>query len=100
MTLKALQGGVRLYRSLQERAGTRNIKRLLLIKENQMSQVKEFSIFLCMGRCKSLGSLKSFLLYASQRSGASIRIVHTAPPPHPPLQLLNAHCGEWLMAAR
>ena len=100
MTLKALQGGVRLYRSLQERAGTRNIKRLLLIKENQMSQVKEFSTFLCMGRCKSLGSLKSFLLYASQRSGASIRIFHTSPHPHPPLQLLNAHCGEWLMAAR
>ena len=28
--------------------------------------------FLCMERCKSLGSLKSFLLYASQLSGASI----------------------------
>ena len=30
----------------------RNIKGLLLIKENQTSQVKEFSAFLCMGRCK------------------------------------------------
>ena len=38
----------------------------------QTSQVKEFSAFLCMGRCKSLGSLKSFLSYASQLSGASI----------------------------
>ena len=38
-----------------------NIKRLLLIKENQISQVKEFTIFLCMGRCNSLGSFKSFL---------------------------------------
>ena len=28
-----------------------------------MSQVKEFSNFLCMGRCKSLGSMKSFLWY-------------------------------------
>ena len=37
----------------------------------QTSQVKEFSAFLCMGRCKSLGSLKSFLSYASQLSGAS-----------------------------
>ena len=46
---------------LQQRAGSRNIKRLLLIKENQISQVKEFSTFLCMGRWKSLGSLKSFL---------------------------------------
>ena len=39
---------------------TQNIKRLLLIKENQTSQVNEFSTFLYMGRCKSLGSLKSF----------------------------------------
>ena len=38
-----------------------NVKRLLLIKENQISQVKEFSTFLYMGRCRSLGSLKSFL---------------------------------------
>ena len=36
-------------------------KRLLLIKDNQISQVKKFSAFLCMGRCKSLGSLKSSL---------------------------------------
>ena len=36
-----------------------NIKRLLLIKENQTSQVNDLSAFLCMGRCKSLGSLKS-----------------------------------------
>ena len=40
--------------------------RLLLIKENPISQVKEFSAFLCMGRCKSLGSLKSFLWQAPQ----------------------------------
>ena len=38
----------------------------------EISQVKEFSAFLCMGRCKSLGSLKSFPSYASQLSGASI----------------------------
>ena len=36
------------------------IKRLLLINENQICQVTEFSAFLCMERCKSLGSLKSF----------------------------------------
>ena len=47
-------------------------KRLLLIKENQTSQVKEFSAFLCVGRCKSLGSLKSFLWHEPQLSGASI----------------------------
>ena len=46
---------------LQQWAGSLNIKRLLLIKENQLSQVKEFSTFLCVGRCKSLGLLKSCL---------------------------------------
>ena len=40
-------------RVLQQRAGSLNIKRLLLIKENQICQVKEFSAFLCMGRCKN-----------------------------------------------
>ena len=30
---------------LQQRAGTVNIERLLLIKENQISQVKEFSVY-------------------------------------------------------
>ena len=46
---------------LQQRAGNLNVKRLLLIKENQIFQVKEFSAFLCMGRWKILGSMKSFL---------------------------------------
>ena len=41
------------------------IKRLLLMKGNHISQVKEFSAFLCRGRCNSLGSLSSFLSYAS-----------------------------------
>ena len=49
---------------LQQKPGSRNIQSLLLIKENQTSQVNEFSAFLCMGRCKSLGSLKLFLWYA------------------------------------
>ena len=53
---------------LQQRPGSQNIKRLLLIKENQLSQFKEFSAFLCMERCKSMGSLKSFLWYAPQLS--------------------------------
>ena len=65
-----MMGGARLYR----RGGNLNIKRLLLIKENQISQVKEFSAFLCMGSCKSLGSLKPFLSYTSQLSGFSILV--------------------------
>ena len=39
-----------------------NIKRLSLIKGSQISQVKEFGVFLYMRRCKSLGSLKPFLI--------------------------------------
>ena len=69
---KEVRGELGSTEVLQQRAGSWNIKRLLLIKENQISQVKEFSAFLCMRRCKSLGSLKSFLCYAPQLSGASI----------------------------
>ena len=65
-------GGVRLHRSLQQGAGSLNIKRLLLNKEKQVSQIKKFSTFLCMERCKSLDSMKSFLSHASQLSAASI----------------------------
>ena len=57
---------------LQQRAGGLNVRGLLLVKENQISQVKEFSTFLCMRRWKSLGSPKSFLWYAPQLSGARI----------------------------
>ena len=57
---------------LQERAGSLNIKQLVLIKENQISQVKEFSTFLNRGRCKNLGLLKSVLSYAPHLSGARI----------------------------
>ena len=57
---------------LQQRAGSLNIKRLLLIKENQRFQIKELTVSLCLGRCKSLASLKSFFSYVSQLSGASI----------------------------
>ena len=35
-----------------------NVKRLLLMKENQIAWVKELSAFPGVGRCKSLGSLK------------------------------------------
>ena len=56
-------GEVRLSRSLQQVVGGLNIKRLQLIKENQIFQVEElaFSAFLCIERCKSLVLLKSFL---------------------------------------
>ena len=43
-------------------------------KEKQTSRVNEFSTFLCMGRCKSLGSLKSVLWYGPYLSRASILV--------------------------
>ena len=46
---------------VQPRAGSLNIKRLLLMKENQIAWVKEFSAFPSVGRCESLGSLKPLL---------------------------------------
>ena len=46
---------------LQQRPDRQNIKRSLLIKENQTSQIKEFNAFPGMGRYKSLGALKSLL---------------------------------------
>ena len=40
--------------------GRWNIKRLLLLKEDRISQVKAFSTSLCMRRCKSRSSLRPF----------------------------------------
>ena len=65
-----VQRGARLCRCLLQGAGNMNIKRLLLIKENQISCIKEFSALLCMERCKHSGLLKSALSYASQLSEA------------------------------
>ena len=58
--LQTVKGGAKLHK----KPGSWNIKRLLLIQENQI-----FSTFLCMGRCKSLGLWKSFLWKAPQLSG-------------------------------
>ena len=88
---KLLRGGeerARIYRSFARRAGSRN-KTLPLIKENKISQVKKFSTFLCMGRCKSPSSLKLFLWYAPQLSGTSILCFLI-------LSLLKVHGQEWL----
>ena len=122
---------------LQQRADSLNIKRLLVMKENQISQVKEFRAFLCMGwrgkwqptpvflpgesqgqkilvglheswghresdgtrrlnrnktaclgRCKSLTSLKSSLSCTSPLS-SQYPVFHI-------LSSLGAYCREWL----
>ena len=84
------RGGVRWYRSLQQRAGSVNIQSILWVKENQISQVKEFSTSLCMRRCKRLGSLKSLLWYTPQLFGAGILGFHL-------LSFLRAHLRAWLL---
>ena len=53
---------------LQQRAGSQRI--VINLGKKQISHVKNFSALLCMGRYKNLGSLKSFLCYAPQLSGA------------------------------
>jgi len=64
----------------------------LLIKENQISEVKKFSAFLYVGRCETLGSLKLFLSYASQPGADGCRChFFTHPTPTPtPTPLLSA----------
>ena len=52
-------------------------KLFLGMKQNQLPQVKEFSTFLYMGRCKSLGSLKSLLfIYISAIWGQYPAVFH------------------------
>ena len=88
-----------------------DIQRSLLIRENQTSQVEEFSAFLCVGRCKSLGSMKSFFWYTPQLSRASILFFSNLNPlrvqrlvawwPQHPLftdaagDILHPHCIYW-----
>ena len=78
---------------LQQRAGSLNIKRLLIIKENQIFQAKEFRTFVCMGRCKSLDSLRSFLWYAPRLLGPVSYIFHILSSSESPLE-----SGYYLMA--
>ena len=66
-------------------------KRFWLIKENQISPVKEFSAFLYMGRCQSLGSLKPFLWQAPQLCGANIACFLIP-------RKLRADLWEWLQS--
>ena len=51
--------------------------------------MKEVSGFLYIGRCKSLGSRKPFLSYASQLSGASVLSISHS-------EILSAHLRAWL----
>ena len=70
---KLLWGGRRgsqtIYKSATKRVGNLNIKDYDLVRKTRY-QVKEFSVLLCIGRCKLLSSLNTFLSYATQLFGA------------------------------
>ena len=90
IVLKGQGEGSRIYRVFcNKRLGNQNIKRLLLIKADQTSQVNAFRAFLCVGGCKRLGSLESSLSQASQPSWPSILCFRI-------LSCLGAHRREWL----
>ena len=67
----------------------------LWIKENQISQVKEFSAFVCMVRCKSLDSLKSFFSYDLSFLGTVSCVFHILSS-----SMLTVGSGWSLVAAR
>ena len=52
-------GDIEVFSTKDQVVGTS--KNYCLIREKQTSQVKGCSAFLCMSRCKNLGSLKSLL---------------------------------------
>ena len=80
---KEARQGARICRSFATKTGGWNIKRWLLIKENQMSQVKQFSTFLCMGGYRSPGSLKSFLWWETSAIwGQYPAFLHPESPQH------------------
>ena len=69
-------------------------KRLLVFVRNRYSKLRIFVIFLCMGMCKSLGSLKFFLRYTSK--GVRSLLVHSTE--HPPIVFilsLCVYCWTW-----
>ena len=75
---------------LQQRAGSLNIKRLLLINGNLISQVKEFSVFLCIG---SPGSLKSFLQYKNSSCSTPSSLSWITFETYPHISLLSSSVG-------
>ena len=93
-------GGVGLYRSLQKGAGSLNIKIVLLIKEKQISQVKELRAFLCLGGWKVWAYWNLSVHMHLNYLGPESCIFSDSPTP----QLLGAHCQRgcawWLLDSR
>ena len=59
------RGSQTIYKSATKPAGNLKIKDYDLVRKTRY-QVKEFSVLPCIGRCKPLSSLNSFLSYATQ----------------------------------
>jgi len=83
-------GGIRLYRSLHQREGSL-IKRILLIQENQISQVKECSTFYVWEDARVWAHWNHSLHMPLRYLGPVSCFSH--PPPH---KLLSAHHRKWL----
>ena len=102
--------GVRLYTSLHKVGRQSEHQRLLIVRKTRYL-AKEFSVLLCMGRCKPLDSLNSFLSHAPLLSGAIsyfliVYILHSCSLYwvanaadgcflHSS-EFLSNHCGGWL----
>ena len=73
----------------------RSKKRLLLIKESETSRVEEFSPFLYIGRCKSLGSLKSFFAMRLRYLGPVSCACSSSSPQGAPSGRLQQLTARW-----
>ena len=78
---------------LQQRSGTLNIERLLLIKDNQISQVKEFSVYYSVYEKIEQSRLTEIihLICSPAILGPVSYLFHS-------LSSLRAHCKEWLQS--
>ena len=73
--LRGGKRGARVYRDFATEGIVQHIKRLLVIKENQILQLKKFGTFLHMGSSQSLDSLKSsFDVHLSSLVSSGIRV--------------------------
>ena len=70
-------------------------KKIPVNHKEEISQVNDFSTFLCMGRCKNLGSLKFFLRCAPNYLGALLpKCREPYPAFHP--EFPAGHACQWM----
>ena len=73
--------GARIYKSFCNKDQVvRTSKDYCWLKRARLSQIKEFHALLCIGRCKNLGSLKSFLWHVAQLSSQCPVLSHPESP--------------------